>query len=90
MAFLLISIVVLDLLDQVQIFWQSCVMQLLELLTGLGLFELYQLIYLRLLAVSDMLVFTNLILIEFQVIYLALFFRLSVRHSFSWFWMESL
>ena len=34
--------------------------------------------------------FTNLILMEFQVRYLALFFLFSVIDGFKWFWMETL
>ena len=39
-AFFLISTVVLGLLDQLQIFWQLYLVELLGLLTGLGLLEL--------------------------------------------------
>ena len=39
-AFFLISTVVLGLLDQLQIFWQLCLAELLGLLTGLGLLKL--------------------------------------------------
>ena len=38
--FFLISSMVLGLLDQLQISWQLCLIELLELLTGLGLLEL--------------------------------------------------
>ena len=58
---------------------------------GLGLFELYHLIDPRLSTEFDMLVFfTNVGLIEFQVIYLALFFLFSVIGSLEWFWMGNL
>ena len=64
--------------------------ELLGLLTGLGLLELWYLIYPRLLTGFGMLVFfTNLRLTEFQVKYLALFLLFSVD-NFEWFWMESL
>ena len=91
MAFFLISSIVLDLLDQLQIFWQLFLIELLGLLTSLGLLELYPLIYPRLSTEFDMLLlFTDLGLMEFQVRYLALFFHLSVIGSFSWFWAGSL
>ena len=82
---------VLDLLDQLQIFLQLYLIELLGLLTGLELLELWYLIYPRLLTGFGMLVFfTNLSLMEFQVRYLALFLLFSVIDSFEWFWMESL
>ena len=91
MAFFLIFSIVLDLLDQLQIFWRLFLIELLGLLTSLGLLELYHLIYPRLSTEFDMLLFfTDLGLIEFQVRYLALFFYLSVIGSFSWFWTGSL
>ena len=56
---------------------------MLGLLTGLGLLELWHLIYPRLLTVFGMLVFfTNLSLMEFQVRYLALFLLFSVIDIF--------
>ena len=91
MAFFLIFSIVLDLLDQLQIFWRLFLIELLGLLTSLGLLELYHLIYPRLSTEFDMLLFfTDLGLMEFQVRYLALFFYLSVIGSFSWFWTGSL
>ena len=82
---------VLGFLDQLQIFWQLYLIELLGLLTGLGLHELWHLIYPRFLTGFGMLVFfTNLILMEFQVRYLALFLLFSVIDDFEWFWMESL
>ena len=82
---------VLGLLDQLQIFSQLYLIELLGLLTSLGLLELSHLIYPRLLTRFDMLVlFTNLSLREFQVRYLALFLPFSVIDGFEWFWMESL
>ena len=75
----LIFSVVLGLLDQLQIFSQLYLIELLWLLTGLGLLELWHLIYPRLLIGFGMLVFfTNLSLMEFQVRYLALFLLFSV------------
>ena len=80
----------LGILDQLQIFSQSYLIELLGLLIYLWLLELRHLIYSRLLIGCDMLVyFTNLSLIEFQVIYLALFLLLSAADGFKWFWMES-
>ena len=43
----LISTMVFGLLDQLQIFWQLCLIELLGLLTGLGLLELQHMIYPR-------------------------------------------
>ena len=66
---------VLGLLDQLQIFSQLHLIELLGLLTSLDLLELWHLIYPRLLTGSGMLVFfTDLTLTEFQVRCLALFF----------------
>ena len=90
-AFFLISSVVLGLLNQLQIFLQLYLIELLGLLTGLGLLELWHLIYPRLLTGFGMLVFfTNLNLVEFQIRYLALFLPFSVIDGFKWFWMEGL
>ena len=59
------------------------------LLTGLGLLELWHLIYPRILIGFAMLVyFTNLGLGEFPVRYLALFLLFSVVNGFEWFWIE--
>ena len=90
--FFLISNMVLGLLDQLLIFSQLYLIELLGLLiTGLGLLELWHLIYPRFLTRFGMLVFfTNLSLMEFQVTYLALFLLFSVIGDFEWFWMESL
>ena len=91
MAFFLISSMVLGLLDQLQIFPQLYLIELLELLTSLGLLDLWNLIYPRLLTGFGMLVFfTNLSLMEFQVRYLALLLPFSIIDSFEWLWMESL
>ena len=82
---------VLDLADQLQIFSQLYLIELLGLLTGLGLLELWHLIYPMLLTGFSMLVlFTNLSLMEFQVRYLTLFLLFSIINSFKWFWMGSL
>ena len=82
---------VLGLLDQLLIFSQLYLMELLGLLTGLGLLELWHLIYPRFLTGFGMLAFfTNLRLMEFQVRYLALFLLFSVIDVFEWFWMEIL
>ena len=91
MAFFLIFSMVLGLLNQLQIFSQLYLIELLGLSTGLGQLKLWHLIYSRLLAGFGMLVFfTNLSLMEFQVRYLALFLLFSVIDDFEWFWMESL
>ena len=69
---------VLGLLDQLQIFSQLYLIVLLGLLTGLGLFELWHLIYPRLLTGFGVLgFFTNLSLMEMQVKCLALFLLFS-------------
>ena len=82
---------VLSLFDQLQIFSQTYLIELLGLLTDLRLLEVWHLIYLKLLTGFGMLVyFTNLSLMEFQVIFLALFLLFSVIDGFKWFWMESL
>ena len=65
--------------------------ELLGLLTGLGLLRLWHLIYPRLLTGFGMLAFfTNLSLTEFQVRYLTLFLLFSVIDSFEEFWIGSL
>ena len=67
----LISSMVLGLLNQLQVFSQLYLIELLGLLTDLGLLELWHLIYPRLLTGFSMLVFfTNLSLMEFQARYL--------------------
>ena len=82
---------VLGLLDQLQIFSQFYLIELLGVLTSLELLGLCHLIYPRLLTRFGMLVFfTNLSLMEFQVRYLALLLLFSVIDDFEWFWMESL
>ena len=74
-AFFLIPNMVLGLLDQLQIFSLWYLIELVGLLTGLGLVELWHLIYPRLLTGFGMLVyFKNVSVTEFQVRYLAFFF----------------
>ena len=91
MAFFLISSTVLGLLNQLQIFSQLHLIELLGLLTGLGLLELWHLIYPRLLTGFDMLVFfPNISLMEFQVRYLALFLLFSIIGGFELLWVKSL
>ena len=68
MVFFLFSSMVLGLLDQLLIFSQLYLIELLGLLTGLGLLELWHLIYPRLLTGFGMLVFfTNLSLQVFRI-----------------------
>ena len=65
--------------------------ELLALLTGLGLLELWHLIYGRLFTGFCVLVFfTNLNLLEFQVRYCVLFLLFSVIDTFEWFKIGSL
>ena len=91
MVFFLISSMVLGLLDQLLIFSHLYLIELLGFLTGLGLLDLWYLIYPRLLTGFGMLVFfTDLSLMEFQVRYLALFLLFLVIDHFKWFWIESL
>ena len=81
---------VLGLFDELQIFSQLWLIELLGLLTGLVLFELWHLIYPRLLTEFGRLVFfTKLSLTEFQVKYLALFLLFSVISGLQ-FWMVNL
>ena len=83
---LLISSMVLGLLDQLLIFSQLYLIELIGLLTDFGLVELWHLIYPRHLTGFGMLVlFTNLSLMKFQVRYLALFLLFSVLDNFKWF-----
>ena len=85
----LISNMVLGLLDQLQIFSQLYLTELLGFLAGLGLLELWQLIYPMLLTGLAMWLFKNFSVMEFQVWYLALFLLFSVIDGFEWFWIES-
>ena len=74
MAFFLIYSMVLGLFDQVQILSQLHLIELLGILTGLGLLKQWHLIYPRLLTGFSMLVyFTKLRLMEFQIRYFVLF-----------------
>ena len=76
---------VLGLLDQLQIFAQLYLIELLWLL------ELWHLIYPRLLTEFGMLVFfSNVSLMEFPIRYLTLFLLFSVIDGVEWFWMENL
>ena len=91
MAFFLISIMVLGLFHQLQIFSHLYLIELLGILTSLGRLELWHLIYPRLLTGCGILVFiTNVSLTEFQVRYLALFLLFSVIDGFEWFLMGSI
>ena len=92
----LIPSLVLGLVGQLQIFWQLCLIELLDLLKTQELLKQQYLIYPRLLTVFSMLVsFTNPSLMEIQVAFwpfgnLALFYHFSVIGSFKWFRMGSL
>ena len=86
-----ISSMLLDLLDQLQIFSQLYLIELLGALTIRWLLELRGLIYPRLFTGFGTLVFfTNLSLRGFQVRYLALFLLFSVIDGFEWFWIKNL
>ena len=75
-------------LDQLQIFWQSHLTELLGLSIGQGLLDLQHLIYPWLFTGFGMLVlFTNVSLAEFQVKYLPLFCHFSVIGGIKLFWM---
>ena len=90
-VFFLISSMVLGCLDELQIYLQFYLIELLGRLTGLGLLELQHLIYSRLLTGFGMLVFfTSLNVVEFQVRYQALFLPFSVIDGFKMFWMAIL
>ena len=90
-AFSVISSMVLGLPSQLQIFSRLYLIELLWILTGLVLLELWHLRYPTLLSGFGILTFfANLSLMEFQVRYLALFLLSSVIDGFEWFWMESL
>ena len=82
---------VLGLLDQLKIFSQLYLIELLGVLTGLRLLELWHLRYPRLLTEFSMLVFfTNVSPMEFQTRYLALFLPVSIIDGSELFWMEIL
>ena len=72
---------VLGLLDQMKIFWQFYVIELLGLLTGLGIYPRFSTRF------GMQVFFTNLSLMEFQVRYLALLLPFYVIDGFGWFWM---
>ena len=82
---------VLGLLDQLKIFSQLYLIELLGVLTGLRLLELWHLRYPRLLTGFSMLVFfTNVSPMEFQTRYLALFLPVSIIDGSELFRMEIL
>ena len=85
----LISSMVFGLLDQLLIFYQLYLIELLGLLTGLGLLELWHLISRLLTGLGMLVFFTNLSLMEFHVRYSTLFLLFSVIYDFKWFWLES-
>ena len=87
MGLLLISSMVLGLLDQLEIFWQLYLIELLGLAIDQGLLELQHLIYPGLSTGFGMVLFLNLSYIEFQLRYLAVFRRFLVIDDFEWFWM---
>ena len=79
------------LLNQLQTFWQLPLVELIGVLKGLGLLELWHLIYPRFSTECGMLVFlTNSHFIKFQVGYLAVLCLFLVIDSFGWFWIGSL
>ena len=81
---------VLCLLDQLQIFFQFYLIELLGLFFRSWATQAVSLDISSLLAGFGMLVFfKNVSLKEFQVRYLALFLLFSVIDGFKWFWMES-
>ena len=85
----LISSMVLDLMDQLQIFWQLHLIKLLWPLTGLGYSNCstwyIQGFWQGVACWSS----SNVSLMEFQFKYLALFLLVSVIDGFEWFWMGS-
>lgn len=79
------------LLVKFQIFQDLFLVKLLVLLTGQKLLKWKFLIYRRLLARFNMLIFfINSSLVEFFIWYLALFCQLSVRDGFEWFLVGNL
>ena len=89
--FFLISIMVLGLLNQLQIFSQNWLESDRIDRTFNRSGATRHLIYPNLLTGFGILIyFTNLRLLEFQVRYLALLFPFSIIDGFKWFWMESL
>ena len=90
-SFFVISSMGLVLQGQLEIFLRLFLIELLELLTDVGLLELRHLIYPRHLTGFGMLVFfINLSLMEFQVRCLVLFLLVSGKDGFERFWMDSL
>ena len=87
--FSLISSMILGFLDQLQIFLQLYLIELLGLLTGLGLLELWHLIYPRLLIGFDILLFFTNFGISGQIFGLISSF-LSLIDTFKRFWMARL
>ena len=82
----LISSRILGLLNQLQIFWQLYLIELIGILTVLELLKLEHLMYPIVLTGFGMLVFfKSLSLMEFQLRYLASFFLFSVIDGFEWF-----
>ena len=79
---------VLSSLDQLQMFYQLHLIDLLGLLTNLGLLKVEHLIYPRL-SIGFGMQF-SLSVMELQVRHLVLFLLFSVIDSFGWFWMGSL
>ena len=90
-TFFLISSLVLGLLSQLQIFLHLYLIELLGLLTGLGLLKLQQLIQPHLSTGFGMLLFfANISLIKYWVRYLTFFRLFSVINDFERFWMGCL
>ena len=87
-VFFLISNIVLGFLDQLQIFWQLYLLELLGLLAGLG-YSSCSTWYIQVFQ-QDLVFFTALSLMEFQVRYLASFLLFSVIEGFRLLWMGNL
>ena len=87
----LISSMVKGLSNQLQIFRQLYLIELVGSLIGLGLLEPWHIIYLRLFTGCDMMVFfTNSNIMELQFGYLTLFLLFSVIDGIMWSYMGSL
>ena len=90
-ASFLISSMVKGLSNQLQIFRQLYLTELVGSLIGLGLLEPWHIIYLRLFTGCDMMVFfTNSNIMELQFGYLTLFLLFSVIDGIMWSYMGSL
>ena len=90
-ASFLISSMVKGLSNQLQIFRQLYLIELVGSLIGLGLLEPWHIIYLRLFTGCDMMVFfTNSNIMELQFGYLTLFLLFSVIDGIMWSYMGSL